>query len=356
MKHLIPTLLILLSPTCSIAAPFTVLAKSGLNVRKGPSASSEKIGYLPFGTVVEADIQFDRDLDASSGYVYKHFSEVIEGNRGFWMKISHKKTEGYIFSGFGLVGEWVVPSSEINSDFRLLQVGGSCSPINYDPSLHWYALAKNNGKLEVKKTEVTVKLLHSFTEKDTLGDQTLSWLSFPLKISSNLPDTIFLLIGSRKMFPEKEVFSMFLGTRWNYIDEAKFLYPEQTFSTYYNGINYSFRAFETVILTRENPQGYVKKYQIEFGINVYHPNQQIFNISTELGCHTTGQVHVRFKTPQLVWVGDLNSDGLLDFIYYSHSMTESCSVNWEHHLFLSDKNNLVKPIQKVAVEIQGSCI
>ena len=82
------------------AEPFTILAKSGLNVRKKPNPKSEKVGALPFGTVVEAEIDYESDIGYNRRY--KHFSEVIEGKQGFWMKISHGKVEGYIFSGFGL--------------------------------------------------------------------------------------------------------------------------------------------------------------------------------------------------------------------------------------------------------------
>ncbi len=355
MKSLIPAFLILLFPACSIAEPFTVLAKSGLNVRKGPSASSAKTGYLPFGTVVEADIQYDSDIIPHSGYLYSHFSEVIEGNRGFWVKIRHKKTEGFIFSGFGLVGEWAVPSSEINKDFRLLEVGATCNPVNYDPGLHWYALTKNKDKMEIKKSDVTLKLIHSFTEKDTLGDQYAEWKTYPIVVSSNLTDTVVFLIGSRKELPEKEVFASLLGTTRNYKHEAKFLYPEEIYSTYYNGTSYAFRAFENVMLTRGNPEGYLKQYQIEFSINMHRSNQQTFNISTDLGFLDAGQRHAQYKTPQLVWIGDLNSDGLLDFIYYSHSMTDSCGGSLEYHLFLSDKNNPDRPVQKVANEFLIYC-
>lgn len=352
MKKLIYIALISLFETAVYAQTFTVLAKSGLNIRREPNSKSEKVGHLPFGTMVDIDFH-GRDVDYSRRY--KHFSEIIEGKRGFWVKTTFGKTEGYIFSGFGLIGEWVVKSSEINRDYRLLRIGQYCDPINYDPQLNWYALTKNNGKMEVKKSDVILKLTHEFTEKDTLGTGNEYWREFPLVVSSNLSDTVFFLIGTRKPLQEKEIFSEFLGDIWNYTDIAKFLYPEETYSKYYEGKNYTFRAYETVKLTKENSEGYTKQYQIALEVNT-HPETNVYNISTDLGFLDTGRKHSQYKTPQLIWVGDMNSDGLLDFIYYSHTMTDSCGVSWEYHLFLSDKDNPSKPIRKVSNQIQGNCI
>lgn len=121
MKKLIQLILLILLSAKSNAETFTILAKSGLNVRKEPNATAEKLGSLPFGTVVDAEINYETDL--ANRCQYKHFSEIIEGKRGFWMKISHGQLEGYIFSGFGLVGEWIVPATAINNDYRILRVG-----------------------------------------------------------------------------------------------------------------------------------------------------------------------------------------------------------------------------------------
>lgn len=162
MKKIIKIVVLLLFSASVYAEPFTILAKSGLNVRKEPNSKSERVGILPFGTVVEAEINYESDVDYK--YRYKHFSEVIEGKQGFWMKISHGKIEGYIFSGFGLIGEWVVNSTEINKEYRLLRVGQYCDAINYDPKLNWFALIKANGKLSIKKSEVMLRLAHEFNE------------------------------------------------------------------------------------------------------------------------------------------------------------------------------------------------
>jgi hypothetical protein len=101
------------------AEPFTILARSGLNVRKEPNVKSEKVRALPYGTIVDAGKR--HHLKASN-----QVEEVIEGKKGMWIKITSGNVEGYIFSGFGLYGEWVTKG---NPDFGLLTVGHRCTPV-----------------------------------------------------------------------------------------------------------------------------------------------------------------------------------------------------------------------------------
>ena len=81
-----------------------------------------------------------------------------------------------------------------------------------------------------------------------------------------------------------------------------------------------------------------------------------YNLSKELELISTAENHCNYRTPQLILVGDINSDRLPDFIYYSHTMTDGCGACWEYHLFLSDKLNIDTPIRKVAHEINCNCI
>lgn len=336
------------------AESFTVLAKSGVNIRKEPNSNSQKIGTLAFGTIVEAEIDYEKDIKFN--YKYKHFTEIIEGKQGFWVKISYGKVEGFIFSGFGLIGEWVVGSTEINRDFRILRAGKYCGAINYDPKLNWFALSKENGKLYIKKSEVTLRIVHEFNEQDTLGSENEYWTAFPLIVKSNLKDTILFLIGTKTELEEGAVCSQFIASEWNNSEGGKFLFPEQTHNFNYNGKNFHFHAFERVRLTSDNPDGYVKNYQIELKVTVDQLTVKKYNLSEELELQDTAERHCGYKTPQLILVGDINRDGLPDFIFYSHTMSDSCEFRREHHLFLSDKSNNEKPVRRVANDIGLNCI
>jgi hypothetical protein len=353
MKNVLSVFLLLFFSISSNAEPFTILAKSGLNVRKEGKMNSERVATLPFGTVVEAKLQYDSRIRYKC--CYSHFSETIEGKRGFWMKITYGEIEGYIFSGFGLRGKWVVKSTDINNEYRILHTGPTCRPINYDPKLKWYALIKSGGKLVVKKSEVNLRLIHEFNGQDTLNDISGYWMEYPLVVETNLKDTVVFLFGSETYMEQGEILSKFNADIWSISNDRKFIYPEQTYSFNFEGRAYQFRAFEEVILTNKDPKGYIRKYQIELNYGSGHTNIQNYNLSKELELEATAQRHAMYATPLLVFVGDINSDGMPDFVFCS-TMSEGCGICWEYHLFLSDITNPNRPFKKVANSISCNCI
>lgn len=62
-------------------------AQSGLIVRKGPSATAEKLGMISYGTAVKVLGEGDKE-------------ETIAGKTGRWERISFKGAEAWVFGGF----------------------------------------------------------------------------------------------------------------------------------------------------------------------------------------------------------------------------------------------------------------
>jgi hypothetical protein len=349
MKKLYTGILLIIFNSFLSATTFTILAKSGLNVREEPNLKSSIIASLPFGTIVDA--QIDDSFMNDDGVGYKKYTEVIEGKRGFWMKMTFGKIEGYIFSGYGLVGQWVVQPSQINDEYKILKVGNYCDAVNYDPKLNWYALVGKNGTINIKKVEVSIRLIHEYNAKDTLGPENDFWREFPIKIQTNVSDTIFFLLGSKNELDERQIFSSFVNRNGGYYNEEGFLFPEQTFSQNYENRTYTFRAYEEILLDKNLEEGYKKIYQIELNVS---NTDSTYNLSDELSLTESGKLHSAFTTPRLTWIGDMNSDKMLDFIYYSHTMSEGCGVCWQYHLFMSEHTTM--NIKKVADDIRCNCI
>jgi hypothetical protein len=384
MLHLKPTVYVILTvllPLLANAEPFTILAKSGLNVRKEPNAKSEKVTALPFGTIVEAHAQpekatpesiqgvhfrYGRSFHRDQYFMSTHPEELIEGKRGFWVFITHKNFEGYVFTGFGLFGEWAEQPGKINNEYRLLTLGQRRFPVNYDPALNWYGMVRKNGKLILKKTDITLRLINEYGDRDTLEDNgPPGWQNCPITVLCDLKDSVFLLVGSKKALPEGQIHSDFWetgGKRDAYNRRGKFLESGETFFICDKDDRlqqdcYAFHAFErTVAIGSNSTKQTESRYQIEMIYNGVH-----YNISKDIDMHaednhadetlfSSKERHEVYKQPLIAWVGDLNGDGLLDFIYYFHNMTDSCGVFAGYHLFMSDKNNPGKPARKVADE------
>lgn len=200
-----------------------------------------------------------------------------------------------------------------------------------------------------------MKLIHEFGAKDTIGDENEFWEEFPLIVQTDNQDSIFFLIGSKHVLEEGALYSEFSIPTFESMGSGKFLYPEQYCDFIFNKTIYKFRAFEEVILNKNNENGYEKKYQIEMEISTNNGTKG-YNLSKQLGLQRSAAKHCIYQTPILIFVGDINKDGFLDFIYYSHTMIESCESSEEFHLFISDKSNLQKPIKKVANTIKWNCI
>lgn len=324
---------------------FTVTALSGLNLRSEPGVKGKKIAAIPFGAIVETVESYSPDV-----------ADTIEGKAGSWLEVKYRGQKGYVFSGFLAPGEAIVQPSGINRDYRLLTPGFHCSAANYDPGLHWYALLRENNRLTVKKTRIVVRFSNDFSEKDLAAGEDCPDC-YTCKVEADITDSVFFYIGSKQPLKEGAPFSRFLGTYWNYDGGAKFFYPEQDLLEYYPPYQYLFRAYEGVTLTYQ-PPGNEKKYQLEFLMILPGQESQVktFDLSKDLALTGDARQHGKYKTPQLIWYGDLNQDGLLDFIWYSHSMTDSCGVCWQYHLFMSDKNDPDQPIKKVADHEECNCL
>lgn len=334
------------APLCVIAQTYyTVTARSGLNLRAEPGVKGKKVASIPFGAIVRSD---------DDGYT-PGVKDTIEGKPGSWIMIRYQARSGYVFTGFLAMGEQIVQATEINRDYRLLKPGFHCSAANFDSGLNWYALVRKDGRLTVKSTNIVVKFRVDFSEKDVAEAECAD--CYTCKVEAGIEDSVFFFIGTKQPLAEGSRFSKFMGDYWNYDGGAKFFYPEQDLLTYYPPYQYLFRAYEGVTLTYQAP-GYEKKYQLEYSMILPTQDHQMktFDLSKDLALKGDAKQHGKYKTPQLIWYGDLNQDGLLDFIWYSHSMTDNCGVCWEYHLFMSDKNDPNQPIKKVADHVECNCL
>lgn len=221
----------------------------------------------------------------------------------------------------------------------------------------------------LKKAEVTIRLIQEYTELDTLGKNSLSWREYPITVNTNLTDSVFVLVGSRKPLAEGALPSGFWeGYRQKHgrsVLEGKFLYPEERLNVCCKFEPHKleccrFRAFEDIKVDKYSQNGFTRTYQVE----VTYKNQTR-NISPDLELPDTGNSHPKmmesgekhsaYQVPSLLWVGDLNHDEVPDFIYYFGSMRDSCGVDYIYYLFLSDKDHPDRPAKKVAFERLYSC-
>jgi hypothetical protein len=305
MKRIQITLLILLIPIMSFAQVFEcgnlgggyyrVTAKSGLNLRKGPNPTSEKMVGIPFGAAVYCCNECE-----------SYPNETIEGVDGCWKKIYFKDVEGYVFSGFLEAVpkiDLMCPSDWVNE----------WKDAVFEKGKAYFGIYENDstkGKSKVVKME----------GKDTLIDSPTMGKVKMIKVESeDAPDFI---VSNLPLNDGQQI----MGIHFN----NKMLFPGETVKygksyLYATGIPQTNKASNT-------PFSAIKDYRLilrqisEGGENF--KETVLFELDllpwSDIGYE--GGIRLR-------WVGDLDNDGKLD-VLLTYSTHYAC---WEVILLLSSK-------------------
>gem|GEM_PF-5793573 len=339
------------------AWPFTVMASSGIFLRAEPSKTGKRLLSLPFGSLV---------YETAYSENYFQFSEidttVIEGIRGHWIRVKSNSTEGYVFSGFVLAGEWILPSERgLNKDYQLLRSGSQWTGMVYDPTLNWYAFDQKGNNRTFKKVNITLQTWHSYPEADL---EMYDASENPLKILVDGRDTLCWLLGSKEEIPKTSntfSFSTSDALASFSFDNGMFFYPEQNLSFYFDANEFQIGGKEAVILNRSQADGYKREYKLVYRrIDHNYPNPQgtyEYDLSNELQLEGTAAEQSQYHTPSLLWIGDINGDHELDFILLTGPAHESNEGGESYILFISDKTSgkWLRQVAKYSIYYYDNC-
>lgn len=343
MKRLLVLFLILISIKIQ-AEDFTVLAINGINLRKNPKKNGSIIKALPFGTVVEK-------VDYSS-----FFPDTINQVIGNWIKVTFQTDTGYVFSPY-IYSQIKVNLLENENEILMLKEGLPGYNLNYDPRLNYYGFYKDSDNFYIEKIKVSIILskidgMSHFSGLDCLED-------FPnILVKTNKSKTSIFIFGVKDSLCTGMVNTSFYCEKLGYDNECGFLAPEKEIMIGKFNKEFFIRAYDSVSV--ENNNSSEKKYQLEFYYNDLDQKslkQKICsqNLSSSLNLYGSGEKHNQYKTPKVQWAGDLNSDGLIDFIIYQHTMTDSGGVAWTNTLFQSKSSSEKIYLRKAAEVEKGSC-
>jgi hypothetical protein len=175
-----------------------------------------------------------------------------------------------------------------------------------------------------------------------------------LKVETDQAEQAQFLIGTRKGFDLGTIEAEVLED-WRQDLQGKWLFPEETYTVEGspNRKPAIFKAFEKVVPQEE---AFAKVFQWEYQIYHRWDSVKTVNISDAIGLNEPAERYVQYENARLVWHGDLNQDGLLDFIMMDFDMIDSCGSAQRHHLFLSDRFDPENPVKKVAVFEEWGCL
>lgn len=350
--------------------PFTVLTKSGVNMRKGPGTQFEKVGYLPFGSIVKTELPEGAPMHFDGFGNYK--AETIEEIAGYWIKVTHENTTGYIFSGFGLVGEWVDQQKDEDSGYMMIAPRDYCNAIKYDPAYNWYGICDVNGALTIKKVKVQLVINQHFgheyevnaeaeSDQDMREDDNIDYYGF--SIDTDLSSEVLLIIGTKTPIDLSKIQSTFAfqpkfkrpkhPSSYHSFTDAIYIPKGESYSTKLNNRTFTFTAGSEMIVSTYNNQEF-PHYTLKL---IAKDNSQTKSY-TFSGNWVEGYLldeTANHQTPQLVWTGDLNGDGGLDALFFAGSEFDSCGFSEHYHLFVSQPTGSRNLMENVANYYNDFC-
>jgi hypothetical protein len=358
MKRLVFFILLFVGQYCLAQNQYIVLAERGLNVRESPDRNSKILAYLPYGKVVNSSV-YGYHFDESS--LPPGVCDTIDSIIGNWIDVQYDNISGYAFSPFLYVFNdlYKIDTLTEDSPIKITKEGfyvGNCEFV-YHPKLSWYALYKDSVGFRLNKVNINLRLskvegLEKYKDQDCLMPE----LPEGIELETDRNEQSLFLIALHGGFTEGVIDSPFYNFDIEYDSDKGFLYPEQIKEIRYNKNSYVFRAFDSVNI---DDQGIiVKKYQIELIKSFYSregKNSQVINLSGLLDLYGTGYQHSYYKTPKIYWTGELNKDGILDFIIYQHTMADHGGVEWRYTLFLSNLDESGKLKYIIANSVCWGC-
>lgn len=147
---------------------------------------------------------------------------------------------------------------------------------------------------------------------------------------------MFLIGANFQFFKNAIMKTLYLNehTGYNYNEKGGFLFPYQTKEFSFNKRKLILTGIENVELDSMNK--IKREYDIEYVFldKGYRLTSGSLRGHLDLCC--TARKHSLYQTPQIIWVGELNDDGVLDAIMVEHTMTGGCGGCSSYSLFLSN--------------------
>ena len=295
-----------------------VISPNGLSIRSQPNLKSKKLAVVPFGEKVkiEDDKSYGWDTIGKYDFAWGGSSNGSFPITGHWVKVKYKDIQGFMFGAY-LYNAPDHPNYEsemmksLNKDFAFFYPGVNCYVnINFQTNMNWYGIYKEDGIYHLKETSI------SFYK--TYSEMTDQMTDFGISTSDN--QSLLFIIGSKKPLKEKIV----EGEQWERFSHSFHQYKEKDFE--------EIKKYGLEIKKVDNQSGF--SIRLNQGSKSQILNPQQMEISHAMS---------------IQWVGDLDDDGKLDFIFHYGDKSGQTI------LYLSSEAKDGQIVKPVAAYFSGYC-
>jgi hypothetical protein len=309
-----------------------VIASSGLRLREKADANGTVLATIPFGDSLKTDGEMEAFWLVKDKTPKRIFS--VEGVEGFWQKVVYKNKKGFVFSG--LVSTYYKPTTCTKSHIFLEEGWGCGDIVGNQDDYNWFGWYKKGNKTELKAVS---KLFFSVQNGDDM-ESLITGTNRTLK-----GDTAMYIIGVRKTAAQQIVAGA-ISAKWyaedyNIVDSSYWIAPKSPVFKFKN------KGWELKLSVTENPVQDGMDYPVTKASLVYQSEdgtqkQTLLSFDSKKPYSDTNSY---FYMVQVVWSGDLDKDGKLDFL-----LLQEGEANGAHVLYLSTaagKGQYVKRIGEV---------
>jgi hypothetical protein len=301
MRFLI-SLALLMGPLLGHGQTLQVIAREGLRLHAAPSQTSEVVAVVPFGAEVIGEANLGEQ-------------EKVEGLTGFWVPVFFDGTAGYAFSAHLLpaipaISEWelkgskdciVLPLSRPHTQFEPQLRQNTFQANFYHGDYFWYGLQFGDGAVVVEPIEVVVS--HYTYTPERVGDMPEDYREsafFYEVLGSTIYDQLMV---SKQMMPNGPIASK--SCRISVVEHP---YPEDS-----HGVPVVFESDD-------------QRYNLESVLSLDGHHLEVKLLIDELPVDTLYQGYGQTFL-HVMRIGDLNGDGLLDFLLKEESLADCCGCH-----------------------------
>lgn len=323
-----------------------VLAHPSLSLRSGPSLDSDVIEQIPFFTKVAATR-------------FKEIPDTIGNVVSSWREVYYQGKVGYSW-GYYLRHLWPAPNEDYNKEYRVLKEGQACSSMYYLGGMNWYGLYPTEDETKQELIKLDLEIIFP----NMLIKEAREEFRYDLEggiIKTGLDKKSTLLIGSKHELEigvvEGNLLNIDYENRFTPLDS--FLYPEEQKMLSISDDRIFMKAKETHIVKDSSDCSIERCYELEIADNPrnFRGFQEFFQSLTSDIPHMCepARKHASYRSPRIVWYGDLDRDDKVDFIIRSMQMADKGGTSTHFLLFLSSEAEDGKLVKKVAEFIFGGC-
>jgi hypothetical protein len=294
--------LILSFPGIGQGQMLRAIARDGLPLHAEPSRLSEVLAVVPFGAEVVGEANVDQ-------------REQVDGMTGFWVPIFHEGKAGYGFSAHLLpairpISDWelkgstdciILPRSRPHTQFEPELRPNTFQANFYHPDYFWYGMKMRDGDLIFEPVQVVVS--HYSYAPERVGDMPEDY-----RETGFFYEVLDSVAFDRLVVSKQKMPATALPSEETNVSLIEHRYPDPS-----RGVSVVFESND-------------RKYSMA---SVLSPDAHQLDVELLVDATLVDTLYQGYGQTFLhvVWTGDLNGDGALDFLIKEESLADCCGCH-----------------------------